>query len=217
MMILFRSKKDDNRTKSILSEAGGLLMRNNYWEGKDIRLRALEAHDIDRFVEMRNDPDSEGKWFYDRLLFPESAEDMRKQYADLLLDLKGDKSYFIIETLDGEVAGNIGVWHTQRREGIFRYGVFIEEEHRRKGYGRQALIIVLDYYFNELNYQKCSATVYEYNKRSQEFQERFGFVREGSLRNELYTRGSYYDEIYYGMLREEFNGMYKHWFSVNCT
>ena len=192
-------------------------MRNNYWEGKDIRLRALEAQDIDRFVEMRNKPDSEGKWFYDRLLFPKSEEGVRKQYADLLLDLKDDKSYFVIETLDGEFAGDIGVWHTRRREGVFLYGVFIEREHRRKGYGSQALIIILDYYFNELNYQKCSATVYGYNKQSQKFQERLGFVREGSLRNELYTRGKYYDEVYYGMLKEEFNGMHKHWLSENCT
>jgi len=188
-------------------------MRNNYWEGKDIRLRALETPDIDRFVEMRKKLDSEGLWYWNRLPLPESEESARKEYADL--DTKEDKKYFVIETFDGEFAGHIAVWHTQRREGILQYGSLIEEGHRRKGYGSQALIIVLDYYFNELNYQKCRATVFEYNKRSQEFHERFGFVREGSLRNEIYTRGRYYDEVYYGILKDEFNGKYKHWLNFD--
>jgi RimJ/RimL family protein N-acetyltransferase len=103
------------------------------------------------------------------------------------------------------------VWFTQTRERFFRYGIQIDEAYRKKGYAAEALVIVLDYYFNELNYQKCCPTAYEFNKRSQAFHERFGFVKEGVLRNEVFTRGKYYSMVYYGLLRDEFNAKYKHW------
>jgi len=187
-------------------------MSGNYWESKNIRIRAAEEADIQRFTDRRNSIDREGQWLEDSLEFPLSEEEARKDIIDYINELsKDDKRFLIIETLAGDYAGYIDVWYTRRRIGNFRYGIKLEPEHRRKGYGKEALIILLDYYFNELNYNKCSPTVYEYNTGSQAFHEEFGFIREGALRSEVYSRGKYHSMIYYGMLKEEFNKLYKHW------
>ena len=187
-------------------------MTKSYWESENIRIRAIEDADIDRFVKNRHETDWEGRWLEDSLEFPESDKEAKKILVKYVKELsKDDKRFLIIETLTGEYVGSIDIWYTRQRIGNFRYGINLESEHRRKGYGKEALIIILDYYFNELNYQKCSPTVYEYNTASQAFHEKFGFLREGTLRNEVYTRGKYHAMIHYGMLKDEFNKLYKHW------
>ena len=182
-------------------------MAKNYWQGKHIKLRALEEKDITRFVNLRNTPDSEADWYHDRIFLPESETTAKKHLEELVAEQKDDKFFFIVENETAPV-GTIYVWEARRREGVFRYGIQIEEPHRAKGYAKEALIIILDYYFNELNYQKCAPYAYEFNTRSQAFHEKLGFTKEGILRNETYTRGKYHSIVYYGMLKNEFNSLY---------
>ena len=47
--------------------------------------------------------------------------------------------------------------------------------------------------------------VYSFNARSIRFYERFGFVPEGRLRQVVYTNGTHYDELYFGLTAEEFD------------
>jgi len=56
----------------------------------------------------------------------------------------------------------------------------------------------------ELSYQKVNTTVYSFNNPSMLLHEKLGFMKEGQLRNIIFTKGSYYDGICYGMTREEF-------------
>lgn len=183
----------------------------NFWESKKIRLRAFEEKDMFREIYNRTSPDSVGELYEDYIKLPYSEKEVRERLEkDFLTILDNDKKYFVIENLDEEYVGRVTVWHTDRKNGVFRYGILIDKNNRGKGYGKDALIIVLDYYFNELNYQKASPTVYSFNKNSQAFHEKFGFIKEGQLRNDIYSRGSYHDMIYYGMLKEEFNNLHKH-------
>jgi len=191
-------------------------MSKNYWESENIRIRAIEDTDVDRFVKQRNDEEWEGRWLEDSLDFPASEKEARKALVKYIKELsKDDKRFLIIESAAGEYIGSVDIWYTKPRIGNFRYGIKLEPEHRGKGYGKEALIIILDFYFNELNYRKCSPTVYEYNTASQKFHENFGFIKEGTLRNEVYTRGKYHAMIHYGMLKNEFNNLYKHWDILN--
>lgn len=186
-------------------------MQKNYWQAEHVRLRALEDKDLQMYLDERNPPDSMREWYEDRILTPSSETELKEEFAKTRDEFnRDDKKIFIIETNSMEYAGEISVWHTDKRNRYFRYGIFLKEEYRGKGYAKEALVIVLDYYFNELGFNKCSPTVYEYNKNSQKFHERFGFVLEGKLRGEVYTRGKYYDMYYYGMSNAEFNSLYKH-------
>jgi RimJ/RimL family protein N-acetyltransferase len=187
-------------------------MPTNYWQTKNLRLRSIEDPDIAYYIKTRNATDSEAEWFYDRVNFPYSEDSLRKLYETVIADQKKeDKFFFIIETHGGDYVGNIYIWHTNRIARTFRHGIQIDAKHRKKGFASEALVAVLDYYFNELNYQKCAPYVYEFNATSHSFHTKFGFVHEGSLRNEVYTRGKYYALVYYGMLKDEFNARYSYW------
>jgi RimJ/RimL family protein N-acetyltransferase len=84
------------------------------------------------------------------------------------------------------------------------YGLVIAAAHQRRGYAREAVQLVLRYYFEELNYQKVTVDVYDYNEVSRRFHESLGFTLEGRIRRTLYTDGKHHDELVYGLLREEF-------------
>jgi RimJ/RimL family protein N-acetyltransferase len=175
----------------------------------------MEEGDIDLFINRRLSPDSIAEWYVDKVRFPGSEKNVRENTKDWLEDCsKDDKRIFVVDAKDpsGETgprwAGVLDVWSADRRSGVFRYGVNFEEEYRGKGLAQEALILVLDYYFNELNYQKASPFVYSYNPHSQAFHRKFGFRKEAVIPREVYSRGEYFDIVYFGMFKEEFNRLY---------
>jgi RimJ/RimL family protein N-acetyltransferase len=50
-----------------------------------------------------------------------------------------------------------------------------------------------------------TAIVYSFNERSRRLHERLGFTLEGRLRRTAYTNGEHHDELYFGMMCEEFD------------
>lgn len=72
-----------------------------------------------------------------------------------------------------------------------------------KGYGREAMQLLLRFAFHELNLHRIGLTVFSYNNRAIALYEGLGFVREGTERERLHRDGTRYDMHYYGLLRRE--------------
>ena len=72
-----------------------------------------------------------------------------------------------------------------------------------KGYGREAMDLVLKYGFDELNLHRIQLTVFEYNERAIALYEKLGFRREGVFREFMQREGQRYDMYLYGLLRRE--------------
>lgn len=72
-----------------------------------------------------------------------------------------------------------------------------------RGYGREAMELVLRFAFDELNLHRVGLTVYAYNERAIALYEKLGFVQEGAQREFLHRNGQRYDMLMYGMLRRE--------------
>lgn len=70
------------------------------------------------------------------------------------------------------------------------------------------IMTVLRHYFFELRYQKATIFVYSFNEASVNLHKKLQFVEEGRLRNMIYTNGAFYDEIYFGITKEEFKALY---------
>jgi len=184
-------------------------MGKNFWESARIRLRAAEEADLSFLIERRKTPDGLRQWFEDEIEFPLSEKETREIFIDDITNFyKDDKRLFILETPEDDYAGQLEVWYAKRRAGVFRYGIYLEEEYRGRGLAKDALLIVLDFYFNELNYRKCCPYVYSYNVNSKRFHEKFGFLKEALVKEEHYSRGAYHDLIYYSMFRDDFNKLY---------
>ncbi len=78
-----------------------------------------------------------------------------------------------------------------------------EREYRGKGYGPDALRLLLGYAFRELNLYRVGLNVFSYNTRAIRAYEKVGFVREGTLRAALFRDGQRYDILYMSVLRPD--------------
>ena len=190
----------------------------HYWRLDDIRLRAACASDAAMFTEHFNSSPARTEQAFDKLHFP-----LPGAYAERWLagasggDAPGDAGshggedgdvrIFVIEDAgNGAFLGYIDVWEADARNGVFKTGIKMLEGHAGRGVATRAYIRVLEFYFNELRYQKCDIYVYEFNEASLHFHKKLGFIEEGRLRREYFSGGRFYDSVYLGLTAEDFNG-----------
>jgi RimJ/RimL family protein N-acetyltransferase len=72
-----------------------------------------------------------------------------------------------------------------------------------KGYGTDAMKIILRFAFTELNLRRVTLNVFEYNPRAIRSYEKVGFHHEGRQRGALLRDGKRWDMLYMGVLAEE--------------
>ena len=80
-------------------------------------------------------------------------------------------------------------------------------EDRGKGYGSEALQMLLRYAFEELHLNKVEIRCATGNTRSCAGPERLGFTREGVIRQAEWLYDHYIDLVLYGMLAREWQAM----------
>ena len=176
----------------------------NFWQGKTVRLRAVEPADAPTFFQWNQN--SERSRSLDFVWPPMSLasvsawaeEQSRKK-------LEQDRFHWVIENPEGVPVGSISTHHCDSRNGTFSYGVDVAPEHQQRGYASESVCLILKYYFQELRYQKATVAVHAHNLASIRLHERLGFRKEGTLRRMVFTRGRYYDLILYGITAEEFH------------
>ncbi len=174
----------------------------NFWQGKLVRLRGVEPADAETFA--RWNLDSEAARELDFVWPPVSLAFLRRDLGELALKkLKADAFTWVIEDANSEAVGTLSTHRCDSRTGVFRYGLSVARERRRRGYAGEAVMLVLKYYFEELRYQKCLVGVHSNNPASVALHEKLGFVREGTLRRMVYTGGRFHDAYHYGILKEE--------------
>ena len=86
-----------------------------------------------------------------------------------------------------------------------------EEEFLSKGYGREALIAVLNYCFEEIKVERVTLDFFEENKRARNLYESVGFKPEGIMRNAGKKNGRYVNLHLMSILKEDyFKGIMRH-------
>lgn len=176
----------------------------NYWDGNLIRLRGVEPDDAE--IHYLLNRDEEVARNIDQL-WPPASRAFVRQWAERTASrgFENDEFSFQMERLEDDVlVGGISTNHCDLRQGVFSYGLHVLPEYRRKGYAAEAVCLVLRYYFQERRYQKANIAVYSFNDASIALHERLGFSLEGRLRRTVFTRGQYFDLLWYGITAEEF-------------
>ena len=72
-----------------------------------------------------------------------------------------------------------------------------------KGYGTDAMRALLRFAFTEVNLRRVSLTVFGYNLRALRSYEKAGFTREGRVRQYLRRDGQWWDMVYMGLMKDE--------------
>jgi RimJ/RimL family protein N-acetyltransferase len=113
--------------------------------------------------------------------------------------------FFNIHSLeDDRLVGFIGLFGESLNHGDTWVGIAIgERENWSKGYGTDAMRVVLRYAFAELGLHRVTLGVFKYNPRAIRSYEKAGFSVEGCERECLHRDGEWADIIIMGILREE--------------
>ena len=183
----------------------------------DIQTQLFEGQDI-RFgpIDHEKDPEIESKWTHDseftRLMDtaparPMSAAMIKKQYEKLEKQVEENKNLFhfmIRAKADDRLMGKASIYWIEwtNGNGFIRLGIGAAED-RRKGYGTQALRMLLRFAFSELNLFRVTAHVQEYNEGAIALLQKFGFVQEVCRRKSLERDGRRWDLYVFGLLSEE--------------
>ncbi|MBZ0291102.1 MAG: GNAT family N-acetyltransferase [Anaerolineae bacterium] len=169
------------------------------FEGQLVRLAAPQAADQAVFAKWTENDE------YMRLL---DDDPIQPQAPDRIQFGGSDTSfYFHVRTLaEDTLIGFVVLFNIKwsNQSAMLAIGIG-ETAFRGKGYGSDALGLILNYAFNELNLYRVGLTVMNYNTAAIRAYEKAGFVREGAARQAVQREGQRYDLVYYGILREEWN------------
>jgi RimJ/RimL family protein N-acetyltransferase len=183
----------------------------------DIQTQLFEGPDICFGpIDHEKDPEVESRWTHDsefmRLMEtgparPMSAAMIRKQYEKLEKQIEEDKNlyHFMIRLrADERLIGKASIERIEwaNGNGFLRIGIGSAED-RRKGYGTQALRMLLRFAFAELNLFRVTANVPEYNEAAIALMQKFGFAQEVCRRRALERDGRRWDFYIFGLLNEE--------------
>jgi RimJ/RimL family protein N-acetyltransferase len=189
----------------------------------DIQTQLFEGQDI-RFgpIDYEKDPQIESKWTHDSDFIrmyetdparPMSVAMVKKEYEKLEKEIEEEKEmyYFAIRARDDDrLIGKAVIHRIEWSNGnsSLRLGIGSADD-RRKGFGSQALQMLLRFAFAELNLFRVSANVPEYNEAATALLAKFGFLEEVRRRQALERDGRRWDLISFGLLKDEWQNQAK--------
>lgn len=118
---------------------------------------------------------------------------------------ESERMFFAIRKLEADtLIGFIGLFELYKQHGDTLVAIALgEREYWGKGYGTDAMRVMLRYAFNELNLRRVGLIVFEYNPRAVRSYEKAGFTHEGRVRGTILREGKRWDFLYMGILKEE--------------
>ena len=186
------------------------LVKNDLFRGQLVRLAAADTKLMGQLYP-RWGRNSEFK----RMLDTSPAYPYSEKATQAWFEREQDKAepdylIFLIRTLeDDRVIGDIGLDRPNLHGDVF-VGIGIgEPDYWGKGYGSDAMEIILRYGFQELNLHRISLDVFEYNPRAIRSYEKVGFKIEGRYRQFLNREGRRWDMIFMGITNQEWRARQK--------
>ena len=115
--------------------------------------------------------------------------------------LINEHTYSIIDKKTDSLIGNCGLSDINHLNRTATVGIFIgNKDYWGKGYGTEALQLLLDYGFNTLNLRNIMLCVYSFNERARACYEKIGFKKIGVRRKALFRNGKEHDIIFMDIL-----------------
>ena len=167
-------------------------------EGARIRLRALESDDMEAMWRWQND------WTTQRL--GDESPELALSHDAVQRTFGPDSGFntYIIETLDGSVIGNCGFYNYSGRNRHCSVGIWIgEAEARGRGYGTEALRLLLGYLFQQMGLHRVALTVVADNAQAIASYKKCGFREEGREREAVFKDGGWVDMLLMAVLEHE--------------
>ena len=168
------------------------------YEGTLVRLRAFEQKDLDANHAFMNDYET----LRGMIPFPSSYSDESRWLEQQTSYSRGEYQ-FAVEDFEGDLAGRCGVIRLDWKNRVAELAIMIGTPYRGRGYGREAMQLLCDFCFKEMNLHKLKVTVFAFNEAAVRCYRGCGFEQEGLLRQELWRDGQYHDVVILSRLCDE--------------
>jgi RimJ/RimL family protein N-acetyltransferase len=171
-------------------------------KGDKVSLGPVKKEYIEDYLKWLNDPELTQFLFIYRPLTREMEEDWFNS-------LKNRDNFFIFAILiydqvnNDKLIGNCSI-DVDWKNRIGNCGIMIGvKDYQGKGYGTEAMELLVEYGFNTLNLNRIELETYDYNIRALKSYKKVGFKQEGIKRQAIFINGKYHDRIIMGILKEE--------------
>lgn len=168
--------------------------------GKKVELRAIQKADLPKFVEWINDTKVNKFLLHYR---PMTLEEELLWYDKKIVE-KNDVYFSIVAKKEKKLIGSTNLHKIDTKNRCAEIGMMIGDKYYwGKGYGTDALTLLVDYGFNTLNLNRIELTYIEFNERAKNCYTNVGFKEEGIKRKAQFIDGKYWDVVMMGLLRSE--------------
>jgi RimJ/RimL family protein N-acetyltransferase len=173
------------------------------FESKKIFLRKMTSEDINLYHQWRND--IEVMQSTALLLDVYNIKETEEFVMNVILGSNFSKCYIIIEKKSDKPIGVVSLinidYKNRNAECIIDIG---DKEAWGKGFGTEAMKLILDFGFLEMNLHKISLRAFSFNSRAIKLYEKLGFQWEGTLRESIFRGGRWHDILQMSILKNEY-------------
>lgn len=164
-------------------------------QSADVLAKAFANWDRDTEAHRLADSDPAQLW----------SEKKIKEFIEKDAEKSSQAFRFAIHTLDEDkLIGSVSLWINSWTHSEAWVGIMVgDRNYWSKGYGTDAMKLVVQYGFIELNLRRISLGLHAYNPRALKSYQKAGFQLEGTMRGEGLRDGVRYDSLWMGILREE--------------
>jgi RimJ/RimL family protein N-acetyltransferase len=170
--------------------------------GDRVRLRGVRDDDVPTLA--RWEMDAGRMATLSHWVVPPSETATRERIARWSANQEDDVG-FAIEALDDPpvLVGNIGLWGARAKDRCASLGIGLGREHIGRGYGTDAMRVIVGYAFREMGLHRIQLGVAPFNPAGIRAYEKAGFVEEGRRREAVLHDGRWYDEVLMSILDHE--------------
>ncbi|WP_298427868.1 GNAT family N-acetyltransferase [uncultured Kordia sp.] len=169
--------------------------------GEKLYLRALEPEDLDFIYEIEN---NESIWEISATQTPYSRFLIKQYLENAHQDIYEAKQLRLVMVNNKkESIGLIDLFEFDPKNKRVGVGLLIaKNEHRYKGYGKEALQLVCSYAFKHLHVHQLFANIGEENEASIKLFESLDFIKIGVKRDWTFVNSEFKNEILYQKIAE---------------
>jgi len=169
--------------------------------GKKIHLRALEPEDLDFLYTIEN---NESFWEVSSTQTPFSRFILEQYIVNSHQDIFEAKQLrlIIVDNITNISVGMIDLFEfnpLHKRAGI---GILIIESEQHKGFASEAIELLINYSFNQLNLHQLFANITADNTKSLELFKKLNFKKIGVKKEWLFSKGDFKDEILFQLINK---------------
>ena len=181
----------------------GAKLRTEFHVIDDISLRTFRESDAELVYEVI-DRNRDQLQTYMHWMTPEYSLDSAKEFIGRGITRRDDAQGLGYGIFRAErFIGSIGFVHFDWKSRKTEIGYWIDKAEEGKGIVTASCSALIDYAFVELGMNRVEIRCSAENRRSSAIPERFGFKKEGVLRESEFRNGRLDDFIVYGLLADE--------------